>query len=92
MARHSVAVSLPAFSLGSSALEISVNINGEHAGYLMVSRGSVDWKDAHKRQTGGVSWSELKDFLSDQSPRRVRPRLVSSGRARARGRAARGQR
>ncbi len=89
MARHSLAVSLPPFRLTSVPIEVAVHQNGEHIGFLFVSQGSIDWRDRNRRTTTGVSWSDLRDFLTDHGTRRIRPRVVGSGRARARGQARR---
>jgi len=85
MARHSVSVSLPPFRVTYNPIEVAVHQDGEHVGFLFISQGSVDWRDRNRRTTGGASWSELRDFLRQKGPRRVRPRVASSGRARARG-------
>jgi hypothetical protein len=89
MARHSVAVKLPDFSLGGSPIEFAVTIDGVHAGFLIISRGSVDWKDTRRQTTGGSSWGDLRDYLANRGPRRVRRLVTSSGRKLARERATR---
>jgi hypothetical protein len=91
MARHSASVSMPPFPLTNVPIEIAVHQDGEHVGFLIISRGSVDWKDRRRRTTGGASWTDLREFLRKRSTRRVRARVATSSRSRARGQAARGR-
>jgi len=90
MARHTASVTVPPFPLTKTGLEIAVDENGEPIGFLIISRGSVDWKDRSKQTTGGASWSDLRTFLVDRPSRRIRPPMATSGRSLARGQAARG--
>ncbi len=67
MPKHYIEISLPTKPLKNVDATIAAWSDGEKLGELKFSRGTVDWKSAHKRTTKSISWERLAELL-DKEP------------------------
>ena len=63
MPKHHIEISLPTKPLKNVDTTISVWSDGEKLGELRVSRGTLDWKSAHRRGVKRISWERLAALL-----------------------------
>ena len=63
MPKHHIEISLRTKPLKNVDTTISVWSDGEKLGELRVSRGTLDWKSAHRRAVKRISWERLAVLL-----------------------------
>lgn len=63
MPKHEIEITLPTKPLKNVDATITVWSDNEKLGEMHVSRGSLDWKAAHKKSAKRISWERLADLL-----------------------------
>lgn len=63
MPKHHIEISLPTKPLKNVDATITVWSDEEKLGELRVSRGTLDWRAAHKKSFKSFSWERLATIL-----------------------------
>ncbi len=63
MPKHDIEISLPRKPVKNVDTTIAIWSDGEKLGELRVSRGTLDWKSAGKKNAKSFSWEQLADLL-----------------------------
>ena len=63
MPKHEIWMSFPDKPLKNVDTTIAIWSDGEKLGEMHISRGSLDWKSAHKRRAKRIRWERLAELL-----------------------------
>jgi hypothetical protein len=61
--KHDIEISLPTKPLKNVDATVAIWSDGEKLGEMHMSRGSLDWKSAHKRTAKSIPWERVKELL-----------------------------
>jgi len=70
--KHHIEISLPTKPLKNVDTTISIWSDGEKLGELRISRGTLDWRSAGKKNPTKIPWERLKALLDEESERIAR--------------------
>jgi hypothetical protein len=66
VARHEVRLQVPeGIPVGNRDVEFKIESNGEHFGWLKISRGAIVWQPARKRTAFRMGWARFDDLMRD---------------------------
>lgn len=64
MPEHDIEITLPSKPLLNTDTTIVIKSDGKKLGEMFISKGSLDWRGAGRREAKQISWERVADLLN----------------------------